>query len=87
VPAEEWAGARGSPPSNFTHALSRFPSSSIAAPLGDESGERLDLHFDAGAIQRCQIAVPILNLDNRPRPPEASIAFIKKRGIRPLPSG
>jgi hypothetical protein len=24
--------ARGSPPSNFTHALSRFPSSSIAAP-------------------------------------------------------
>ncbi len=44
-----------------SHLLHRPPH-----PFGDEFRERLDFHVDAGAIQRRQIDLTILNPDDRP---------------------
>jgi hypothetical protein len=46
-------------------------------PLRNESGERPDVHIDAGAIEHYQVGIAVLNAGPLETPAEPTIAFLK----------
>jgi hypothetical protein len=59
-----------------------------SSAIGNELREWPDVWIDAGTVESAQVGIAIFDANDHPgKPPEASIAFIRNRAIRPLPSG